>query len=118
MLTRILMAPDDEATNPTLSGDHLDLLAQHGSQRTLADGETLYRPGDRHENFYVVLDGQVLIVDGDGAAACVLAVQGQGKFLGEYGLLAIRLGQSEEGLKCLRRAGGCGRSDWGWGKRP
>jgi Tfp pilus assembly protein PilF len=28
----------------------------------------------------------------------------QPQCLGEYGLLAIRLGQSEEGLKCLRRA--------------
>src|SRR5215472_1226495 len=87
MLTKILMGSDDEATNPTLSGGHIDLLAQRGWQRTLADGETLYCPGDRHEHFFVVLGGKVLIVDGDGAAACIVAEQGPGKFLGEYGLL-------------------------------
>jgi thioredoxin reductase (NADPH) len=87
MRRQILMAPDDEATNPTLSGEQIALLARRGHEQVLADGEVLYRPGDRYEQFYVVLEGEILVVDGEGEMARVLAEQAPGKFLGEYGLL-------------------------------
>lgn len=92
-LTReILMEDDDEATNPTLSEEHLALLRARGHERILGDGELLYRPGEAHVYFYGVLDGEILIVDGDGQDASVVAELGRGKFLGEYGLLVGGLG--------------------------
>src|SRR5215467_2260509 len=87
MRRQILMTPDDEATNPTLSGEQIALLARRGQETLLVDGEVLYRPGDRYEHFYVVLEGKILIVNGEGEEARVLAEQESGKFLGEYGLL-------------------------------
>jgi CRP-like cAMP-binding protein len=57
-LTReILMEDDDEATNPTLSEEHLALLGARGEERVLANEELLYRPGEPYEHVYVVLDG-------------------------------------------------------------
>src|SRR5215469_13578553 len=86
------MEDDDEATNPTLSEDHLTLLRARGHERILDDGELLYRPGEAHEYFYAVLDGKILIVDDDGQDASVVAELRRGKFLGEYGLLVGGLG--------------------------
>jgi thioredoxin reductase (NADPH) len=86
------MEDDDEATNPTLSEEHLAQLGARGEERTLTDGEVLYGPGEPHEHFYVVLDGEILIIDGETEEGRVIAELGRGKFLGEYGLLVGGLG--------------------------
>ena len=88
----ILMDDDDQSTNPTLSAEQLALLGERGYERSLADGEVLYRAGEPYENFYVVLEGHVLIIDGDTNDGRVLAELGPGKFLGEYGVLVGGLG--------------------------
>jgi thioredoxin reductase (NADPH) len=92
MRRSILMSPDDEATNPTLSAAQIALLARSGKELTLKDGAVLYRPGDSYEHFYVVLEGEILIVDTQAKHPRILAEQGPGKFLGEYGLLVGGLG--------------------------
>jgi CRP-like cAMP-binding protein len=82
-LTReTLMEDDDEATNPTLSEEHLALLGTRGEDRVLADEELLYRPREPFEHVYVVLDGEILILDGEREDARVIAELGRGKFLG------------------------------------
>jgi hypothetical protein len=92
-LTReILMEDDDEATNPTLSEEHLALLGARGEERVLANEELLYRPGEPYEHVYVVLDGEILILDGEREDARVIAELGRGKLLGEYGLLVGGMG--------------------------
>jgi hypothetical protein len=50
-LTReILMEDDDEATNPTLSEEHLALLGARGEEPVLADDELMYRSGGPYEH--------------------------------------------------------------------
>jgi thioredoxin reductase (NADPH) len=50
-------------------------------------GEVLYREGDERCDFFVVLEGQVAMLEGTGDAAGVVAVHRPGRLLGELGLL-------------------------------
>jgi CRP-like cAMP-binding protein len=52
-----------------------------GEERVLADEELLYRPREPYEHVYVVLDGEILILDGEREDARVIAEHGRGKFL-------------------------------------
>jgi thioredoxin reductase (NADPH) len=68
-----------------LSAPQLELLAAHGEQRGAAEGEELYRVGDRPDRFIAILEGEAAILDGAGNE---LARQGPGGFLGEVNLLS------------------------------
>jgi CRP-like cAMP-binding protein len=94
MVREILMEPHDEAMNPTLSSAQRALLAGQGRELVLTDGEVVYHAGDPYQHFYVVLAGEILIVDGEPGeeGARILAEMGHGKFLGEYGVLVGGLG--------------------------
>jgi CRP-like cAMP-binding protein len=70
----------------------LALLGARGEERVLADEELLYRPGEPYELVYVVLDGEILILDGKRDDARVIAELGRRKFLGAYGLLVGGMG--------------------------
>jgi thioredoxin reductase (NADPH) len=60
------------------------MLAEHGEQRTAAEGEYLFRIGDARYPLIVVLEGEAAILD---AAGNEIARQGPGGFLGEMNLL-------------------------------
>jgi thioredoxin reductase (NADPH) len=62
-------------------------LEAHGERRRVRQGEVIYREGDERCDFYVVLEGQVAILEGYGGAVRVVAVHGPRRFLGELGLL-------------------------------
>ena len=68
----------------TLSQDQLDLLAEHGEERSAAEGEVLYRVGDQRYPFIAILEGEVEIVDESGR---LIARHGPSGFLGELSLL-------------------------------
>jgi thioredoxin reductase (NADPH) len=60
------------------------MLAEHGEERTAAEGEYLFRIGDARYPLIVVLEGEAAILD---AAGNEIARQGPGGFLGEMNLL-------------------------------
>jgi thioredoxin reductase (NADPH) len=68
-----------------LSGPQLRTLAAHGEERTAAQGEELYRRGDRPKWFIAILEGEAAILDGAGGE---IARQGPNGFLGEVNLLS------------------------------
>jgi len=70
--------------SPVLSPAHLELLAEHGEERTAAEGEYLFRIGDARYPFIAVLEGEAAILDATGNE---IAHQGPGGFLGELNLL-------------------------------
>jgi thioredoxin reductase (NADPH) len=72
---------------PVLDAGQLDELAEFGSERALAEGEILYDVGASLWDFYVVLDGQVEIIEDDGGDERVVVSFGSGQFVGELGLL-------------------------------
>jgi thioredoxin reductase (NADPH) len=72
------------ALSPILSPAQLETLAEHGEERTAAEGEYLFRIGDERYPLIVVLEGEAAILDGAGKE---IARQGPGGFLGEINLL-------------------------------
>src|ERR1700722_12963995 len=80
--------PDTIGAYPRLSEQRIGVLDAHGARRSAQPGEVLFRDGDKWDDFFVVLAGQVAIVE---AFACpgeqLIAVHGPGRFLGELSLL-------------------------------
>ncbi|HUB72697.1 MAG TPA: FAD-dependent oxidoreductase [Solirubrobacteraceae bacterium] len=85
------MAEPTEPTEPlpiapgALSSAQLALLAEHGEERSAAVGETLYRIGDRSYPFIAILEGEAVVLDGDGRE---VVRHGASGFLGEINLLS------------------------------
>ena len=62
-------------------------LARDGTERTMAAGEVLYRPGDAAYDFIVILEGEVEVVREDHDGDHLIVAHGAGRFLGELNLL-------------------------------
>jgi thioredoxin reductase (NADPH) len=80
--------PDLHGAYPRLPEARLAALQREGERRPARAGDVLFREGDEHYDFYVVLDGLVAIVTGLGTDhERTFAVHGPGRFLGELSLL-------------------------------
>jgi thioredoxin reductase (NADPH) len=80
--------PDRDGAFSRLSEQQIDALAAHGARRATEPGEVLFREGDEHYDFFVVVEGTVAILADHGTEAeQLIAVHGPGRFLGELGLL-------------------------------
>src|SRR4051794_9276897 len=80
--------PDLHGAFPRLSEAQLETLEEHGEHRRVEAGDVLFREGDQHYDFYVVLAGKVATIAGYGRPdERVFAVHGSGRFLGELSLL-------------------------------
>jgi thioredoxin reductase (NADPH) len=75
------------AGSPTrvLSSPQLELLAEHGEERTAGVGEKLYEIGDASYPFIAILEGEAVVLDGAGNE---IARHGASGFLGEINLLS------------------------------
>ncbi|MFD8382750.1 FAD-dependent oxidoreductase [Streptomyces sp. NPDC059679] len=81
--------PDLYGAFPRLTEEQIGSLAEHGRRFPVEPGEVLIREGERAAEFLVVLSGSVAVVeDFGGPGERVLRVHGQGRFLGEVGLLS------------------------------
>ena len=79
---------DRDGAFPRLAEELLALLDAAGRRRPLAEGEILFRAGDRSSDFFVVLRGRVAVVDGFRCPAeRVLGVHGESRFVGELNLM-------------------------------
>ena len=79
---------DRDEAFPRLSDDLTAPLDAVGSRRPLTAGELLFKAGDRHSAFYVVLSGQVAIVDAYGTKKeRLLGVHTAQRFVGELSLV-------------------------------
>jgi thioredoxin reductase (NADPH) len=80
--------PDSSGAFPRLSPEQLELLLPAGERRKTEAGDVLFREGEESSELFVILEGQVAIVEGGkGAEQRVLSVHGPGRFLGELNLL-------------------------------
>jgi thioredoxin reductase (NADPH) len=79
--------PDPYGAYPRLSDEQIETLSRHGTRRRAPAGDVLYREGDRSCDFFVVLDGKAMVVEGYGDEERVISVHGRGRFLGELNLL-------------------------------
>jgi thioredoxin reductase (NADPH) len=84
-------APSDDkgvqAAWVTLDDATIEALAEFGVIRAIEAGEVLYRAGASTPDFFVILEGEVEIVRPGDGGDIVLATHGEGRFVGELGLL-------------------------------
>ncbi|WP_442543796.1 FAD-dependent oxidoreductase [Arthrobacter sp. KN11-1C] len=96
--SRMIEAPDISGAYPTLGQAQLELLGRAGTSRATLAGEVLIQEGEFDTDFFVILQGTVLIMEGlhvagskqpddPGPGARILEVHGPGRFLGELGLV-------------------------------
>jgi thioredoxin reductase (NADPH) len=79
--------PDHDGAYPRLDDEQLARLKAAGRTRPTTPGEILFREGDEDYDFFVVLEGKVAIVQGEGDDQRLIAVHGPRRFLGELGML-------------------------------
>ncbi len=84
--------PDDprRIAFPRLDDAQLALLEPFATARHVADGEPLFRAGDRAGGFYVVVAGAVEVMDGSGEAPRRVALHGPREFTGDVDILSRR----------------------------
>jgi thioredoxin reductase (NADPH) len=81
-------SPDqDPGAFRDLTAAELTEIAAFGAERPIAPGEMLFIAGEASYDLFVVLDGRVEVVNGEGADAVVIVAYGRGGFVGELNLL-------------------------------
>jgi thioredoxin reductase (NADPH) len=94
--------PDLHGAFPRLSDEQIVVLAERGERRPTQEGQVLFREGDTVSDFFVVLEGMVAVVTGEGDEESLVALHGPGRFLGEVHLLT---GQPSFLTAVVRQAG-------------
>ena len=77
--------PDHNGAHPRLTEGQLETLSTLGERRATTSGQVLFREGERHYDFYVVLAGTVAVYAGGGPDRRLVAVHGPLRFLGDSG---------------------------------
>src|SRR5918995_5055789 len=72
---------------PTLREDQIEVLSRYGQTRKTEVGEVLFRAGDTSNDFFVVLEGEVGVVDDFAGEARTIGVFRAGRFPGELNML-------------------------------
>jgi thioredoxin reductase (NADPH) len=72
---------------PTLREDQIEILRRYGQTRKTQVGEVLFRAGDTSNDFIVILEGEVEVIDDFGGEARTIGVFLAGRFLGELNML-------------------------------
>ncbi|MFB0840352.1 FAD-dependent oxidoreductase [Arthrobacter sp. E44] len=94
----LIETPDISGAYPRLSQAQIELLSRAGTRRDTSAGEVLIYEGHIDADFFVILQGKVLVVEGlhadgegqpagPGRGTRILEVHGPGRFLGELGLV-------------------------------
>lgn len=76
--------------NPRLLEEEVAALQPLGSRRRLRDGEPLFQAGEHHGGFYIVLSGEIEVVDRTGDEPRTIAVHGPRQFTGDIDVLTRR----------------------------
>src|SRR5215213_1126063 len=72
---------------PTLREDQIEILGRYGRTRKTQVGDVLFRAGDIQNDFIVILEGEVGVVDDFAGEARTIGVFLAGRFLGELNML-------------------------------
>ena len=77
--------PDRNGAYPRLTEGQIEMLSTLGERRATTSGQVLFREGERHYDFYVVLTGTVAVYTGGEADRRLVAVHGPGRSSGNSG---------------------------------
>jgi thioredoxin reductase (NADPH) len=72
---------------PALREDQIEALSRYGQTRETTAGQVLFRAGDTQNDFFVVLGGEVEVVDDFGGEVRTMGVFRAGSFLGDLHML-------------------------------
>src|SRR4028119_1814992 len=72
---------------PTLREDQIEILRRYGQTRKTEVGEVLIRAGDTSNDFIVVLEGEVEVIDDFAGEARTIGVMRPGRFVGDLTML-------------------------------
>jgi thioredoxin reductase (NADPH) len=86
----VTAASSAERLFPTLSAAQIARIAAHGRRRALSAGEVLVDVGDRAVPFFVLVTGQIQILQPSATGDTVIVTHGPGAFLGEANMIAGR----------------------------
>ena len=70
-----------------VSADVVEALAKAAKERTFRPGQVIFQEGSTSRELFLIVDGMVEVVKGQGADEMVLARRTQGDFFGEMGLI-------------------------------
>ncbi len=87
---------------PKLREDQIEVLGRYGQTKEAEVGEVLFRAGDASNDFIVVLEGEVEVVEDFAGEARTIGVLRAGRFVGDLTMLT---GQAV-GLSAVMRTGG------------
>jgi thioredoxin reductase (NADPH) len=80
-----------EQTFPVLTAEMAARIARFGSRETLADGDFIFRRGERAVDFFLVCSGEIAIIDhGDHAEESIVHIHRERQFTGELDLFNDR----------------------------
>jgi thioredoxin reductase (NADPH) len=72
---------------PALREDQTEILGRYGKTRKTQVGDVLFRAGDTQNDFFVVLEGEVEMIDDFAGEARTMGVMRPGRFLGDLNML-------------------------------
>ena len=72
---------------PALREDQTEILGRYGKRGMTEAGQVLFRAGDTQNDFFVVLDGEVEMIDDFAGEARTMGVMRQGRFVGDLNML-------------------------------
>jgi thioredoxin reductase (NADPH) len=72
---------------PTLREDQIEILRRYGQTRKTEAGDVLFRAGDTSNDFIVILEGVVEVIDDFAGEARTIGTFPAGRFLGELNML-------------------------------
>src|ERR687893_912625 len=72
---------------PKLREDQIEVLSRYGQTRRTKVGEVLFRAGDASNDFIVVLEGEVEVIEDFAGETRTVGVFGAGRFLGDLTML-------------------------------
>src|SRR5919112_490887 len=72
---------------PALREDQTEILGRYGKRGMTEAGQVLFRAGDTQNDFFVVLEGEVEMIDDFAGEARTMGVMRQGRFVGDLNML-------------------------------
>src|SRR5918992_5943614 len=72
---------------PALREDQTEILGRYGRTRMTEAGQVLFRAGDTQNDFFVVLEGEVEMIDDFAGEARTMGVMRPGRFVGDLNML-------------------------------
>lgn len=70
-----------------LTGEQLDVLMRYGQKKQTETGQSLFKAGDTTNDLFVVLEGEVTVIDDFAGDVRTMGIFGPGTFLGDLHML-------------------------------